>query len=102
MGHAHKDNNDSKKLKSSAAASPRAVQHPADADESPLMEMASGIGQMTLSKDSAPDKDKIVHAPSLPAHLRSKISLAPTESSRKAPAEQELGLRHGKSYLLSG
>jgi hypothetical protein len=98
MVHAHKNDNDSKKSKPSAT-SPRAVQHPVDADESPLMEMASDISQMTLSNDSDPVKDKIVHAPALPAHLRSKISLAPTERSSKAPAEQELGLRHGEFCL---
>lgn len=41
-----------------------------------------------------------VHASPLPNKLKSKISLAPTEQARKAPAEQELGLRHGMLYRV--
>lgn len=68
----------------------RSMQQPEIAEQSPLAE-----AKPMLPKPNNPATAE-VKAPALPARLKSRINLEPTEQARQAPATQELDLRHGE------
>jgi hypothetical protein len=85
-------------LKASRIDAPRPSQHSVkDAAQSRPSETATPATTTPKPATSshAPAAPK-VQATALPAHLKSRLNLPPSEQAGKAPATQDMELRHGK------